>query len=144
MRNKIVDKVVCVLIAFSLCGCGSGTIAVTEASLEAMKPAQAKIGNAISRNTKNNPDGDGGSEEDTTTKEDDSSANDDLNENGLTKEQQNSFSMMYYLAITAEEIRTSKDNRLALEDIYTSLLNDINPSACKSAVSAWPNLKKIL
>ena len=34
-----------------------------------------------------------------------------------------------YLAITAEEIRTSKDNRLALEDIYTSLLNDINPGA---------------
>lgn len=44
-------------------------------------------------------------------------------------EQRNSFSMMYYLAITAEEIRTSKDNRLALEDIYTSLLNDINPGA---------------
>lgn len=41
--------------------------------------------------------------------------------------QHNSFSMMYYLAITAEEIRTSKDNRLVLEDIYTSLLNDINP-----------------
>lgn len=37
--------------------------------------------------------------------------------------------MMYYLAITAEEIRTSKDNRLVLEDIYTSLLNDINPGA---------------
>ncbi|MCI9362573.1 MAG: hypothetical protein HFG65_16975 [Hungatella sp.] len=44
-------------------------------------------------------------------------------------EQSNSFSMMYYLAITAEEIRTSKDNRLILEDIYTSLLNDINPGA---------------
>ena len=44
-------------------------------------------------------------------------------------EQRNSFSMMYYLAITAEEIRTSKDNRLVLEDIYTSLLNDINPGA---------------
>lgn len=37
--------------------------------------------------------------------------------------------MMYYLAITAEEIRTSKDNRLILEDIYTTLLNDINPGA---------------
>lgn len=47
----------------------------------------------------------------------------------LKAEQHNSFSMMYYLAITAEEIRTSKDNRLALEDIYTSLLNDINPGA---------------
>ena len=44
-------------------------------------------------------------------------------------EQRNSFSMMYHLAITAEEIRTSKDNRVALEDIYTSLLNDINPDA---------------
>lgn len=44
-------------------------------------------------------------------------------------EQKNSFSMMYYLAITAENIRTSKDNRLMLEDIYTSLLNDINPGA---------------
>ena len=44
-------------------------------------------------------------------------------------EQRNSFSMMYHLAITAEEIRTSKDNRAALEDIYTSLLNDINPGA---------------
>ena len=29
-------------------------------------------------------------------------------------EELNSFSMMYYLAITAEEIRTSKDNRVAL------------------------------
>ena len=44
-------------------------------------------------------------------------------------EQLRSFSMMYYLAITAEEIRTSKDNRLMLDDIYTSLLNDINPGA---------------
>ncbi len=44
-------------------------------------------------------------------------------------EQLNSFSMMYYLAITAEEIRTAKDNRLILDEIYTSLLNDINPGA---------------
>lgn len=45
------------------------------------------------------------------------------------QEQLNSISMMYYLAITAEEIRTAKDNRLILDDIYTSLLNNINPSA---------------
>lgn len=44
-------------------------------------------------------------------------------------EQRNSFSMMCYLAITAEEIRTSKNNRLLLEDIYSSLINDINPEA---------------
>lgn len=50
-------------------------------------------------------------------------------EERVKKEQQQSFSMMYYLAITAEEIRTSKDNRLVLDEIYTSLLNDINPGA---------------
>lgn len=43
--------------------------------------------------------------------------------------QRNSFSMMYYLALTAEEIRSSRDNRLILNDIYASLLNDIDPSA---------------
>ncbi len=47
----------------------------------------------------------------------------------IRAEQLNSFSMMYYLAIVAEEIRTSKDNRLILDDIYTALLNDINPGA---------------
>ncbi len=50
-------------------------------------------------------------------------------EERIRKEQLNSFSMMYYLAITAEEIRISKDNRVMLDDIYTSLLNDINPGA---------------
>ena len=45
----------------------------------------------------------------------------------LSEQQKNSFSMLYYLAITAEEISKSRDNRLMLDDIYTSLLNDINP-----------------
>lgn len=50
-------------------------------------------------------------------------------EYGMTEQQRNSFSMLYYLAITAEDIRISKDNRLLLDEIYTSLLNDINPGA---------------
>ena len=50
-------------------------------------------------------------------------------EERIRAEQLNSFSMMYYLAITAEKIRISRDNRLILDDIYTSLLNDINPGA---------------
>ena len=48
---------------------------------------------------------------------------------GMTDEQRNSYSMLFYLAVTAEEIRESRDNRLILDDIYSSLLNDINPSA---------------
>lgn len=56
-------------------------------------------------------------------------SNDIASEDKIKNEQLNSFSMMYYLAITAEKIRISKDNRLMLDDIYTSLLNDINPGA---------------
>lgn len=57
------------------------------------------------------------------------SPEDQKDEYGLTEQQRNSFSMLYYLAITAEDIRISKDNRLMLDEIYTSLLNDINPGA---------------
>ena len=52
-----------------------------------------------------------------------------VDEYGFTEEQRNSFAMLYHLSITAEKIRISKDNRLILDDIYTSLLNDINPGA---------------
>ena len=50
-------------------------------------------------------------------------------EKARLEKEQNSVSMMYYLTVTAEEIRISKDNRVILEDIYTSLLNNINPGA---------------
>lgn len=53
----------------------------------------------------------------------------ETDEFGLTDRQRNSYSMLYFLAITAEEIRISNDNSLVLDDIYTSLFNDINPGA---------------
>ena len=55
----------------------------------------------------------------------------------LTDRQKNSFEMLYYLTITAEEIRMSKDNRLVLDDIYSSLLNDINPGAVDDQTQAY-------
>ncbi len=69
------------------------------------------------------------SHDSTTVHREDSASAEETDEYGMTQQQRNSFSMLYYLAITAEEIRTSKDNRLLLNDIYTSLLNDINPGA---------------
>lgn len=48
-------------------------------------------------------------------------------EPAITEVQQNALNMLNYLAFTAEEIYIAKDNRLVLEDIYTSLLNEINP-----------------
>lgn len=66
-------------------------------------------------------------------------------EYGLTEQQRNSFSMLYYLAITAEKIRIAKDNRLILDDIYTSLLNDINPGSIDETTQAHlRNLRDII
>lgn len=48
-------------------------------------------------------------------------------ESEITVVQQNSINMLNYLAFVTEEIYTSKDNRIILEDIYTSLMNEINP-----------------
>ena len=45
----------------------------------------------------------------------------------ITVVQQNSINMLNYLAFITEEIYISKDNRIILEDIYTSLMNEINP-----------------
>lgn len=70
-------------------------------------------------------------------------ASDDTNK--LSAVQRNSFSMLYYLAIVAEQIRSSKDNRVILEDIYTSLLNDLNPSAIDETTQIHlQNLRSII
>lgn len=66
-------------------------------------------------------------------------------EKARIEKEQNSFSMMYHLAIISEEIRISKDNRVILEDIYTSLLNDINPGAVDEITqSHLQNLRDII
>lgn len=48
-------------------------------------------------------------------------------ETAITVVQQNSINMLNYLAFIAEDIYTAKDNRLILGDIYTALMNEINP-----------------
>lgn len=48
-------------------------------------------------------------------------------ETAITVAQQNSINMLNYLAFIAEDIYTAKENRLILGDIYTALMNEINP-----------------
>lgn len=129
MRNtsmiRIWASLLTMSIMISLAGCGSN-------------PASSPIGEDISASSQENdttPESINNlSEEENTPAPETAepatqSVEPEKDENGLTEQQRNSFSMLYYLAITAEDIRISKDNRLILDDIYTSLLNDINPGA---------------
>lgn len=46
----------------------------------------------------------------------------------LDDEQKNSLNMLNYLAFITQEILAKKNNRIYIEKVYTSLINDINPS----------------
>lgn len=115
---RILTLVLAVLIIFSFAGCGADITAATQGnevfstSQEATDTPEKTVFPAES-----------------STSFTEASPEMESDELGLTEQQRNSFSMLYYLAITAEKIRISKDNRLLLDDIYTSLLNDINPGA---------------
>ena len=107
-RIKLVILISLILM-LSLVGCGSNSAGNSTSSNEASESSNVEVSTSdVGETTKEDNEGD---------------------ESVTHDEQLSSFSMMYYLAITAEEIRTSKDNRLILDEIYTSLLNDINPSA---------------
>ena len=133
MKRSLIGRVLAVLIAvaiaMSLFGCGSDT----QTANPDVDPSAASAGNDVilpdSSEDSNwtYPAQDAISSDAVQPSSTMPTAESDVPE--LTELQKNSFSMLYYLAITAEEIRIAKDNRLILDDIYTSLLNDINPGA---------------
>ena len=47
----------------------------------------------------------------------------------LSEQQRNSVEMLFYLNMVSQKIESSKNNRLYLEEVYSSLLNDTNPAA---------------
>lgn len=132
MYKRILTKVLSIILVISLLGCDKVSENMTT------RLTTSSITTQSGKNGSNNPVENNQEESSRTTGEEisvteDNVKNDDTQdiivEGEISEEQrrQNSFSMLYHLAIVAEEIRTSKDNRLILEDIYTSLLNDINP-----------------
>lgn len=145
MKKRAYTRILSMILALSLVGCGASTDSTTQPStsdgsnitqsesivddLETDEPSDlTELKEDVEGSTSTEE-----STEPTLSEEDIKKAEEEARlkaeEEKKLAEQRNSFSMMYYLAITAEEIRTSKDDRLILEDIYTSLLNDINPGA---------------
>lgn len=144
MKKKIYIRVLAIVLVLSLVGCGSpveNDVQPTTSDSSTITQSES----VVDQETEEIPDTTELEENVEVSTEVEESTEPTLSEEEIRKaeeearlraeeekkltEQRNSFSMMYYLAITAEEIRTSKDNRLILEDIYTSLLNDINPGA---------------
>lgn len=144
MKKKLSIKVISMILVLVLASCGGGTKDKTappeitkneEVDIPAAEP-DVSSGEETSIDSPEATMVDSSTDNEISAPEEanNSEKNDEIDleedaEERIPDEQLNSFSMMYYLAITAEKIRTSKDNRLILDDIYTSLLNDINPGA---------------
>ena len=60
----------------------------------------------------------------------------------LTAEQKNSVAMLNYLTVLTAEINESKNSRLYLENVYSSLINTTNPEAVD--VKTQTRLDKLL
>ena len=146
-NNKIKKiAIVCILITM-LFGCATqntGTSDNANISNDANSNQSSSEPTNTTDNSSEQPGVQTNSEgEQSSNKPDNSTQNNIVDE--MAKEKLRSFSMLYYLAITAEDIRSSKDNRLVLDDIYTSLLNEINPGAVDDITQEHlQNLKDII
>lgn len=56
--------------------------------------------------------------------------------NALSDEQQNSLNMLNYLAFITQEILAKKNNRIFIDQVYSSLINNINPSTVNDYTEA--------
>ena len=130
MKNKVVTKAIALILVLFLFGCGT---TVNASSITTNMVSVIGTSNNVSGTEKmsveSSYDSESNNAQNVNALTQQGNSKQIAAEENLTDEQLNSFSMMYYLAITAEKIRISKNNRLILDDIYTSLLNDINPGA---------------
>lgn len=65
-------------------------------------------------------------------------------EDELNDVQRNSINMLNYLATISERIEVSKGNRLMLEEVYTILLNNINPEIDEETQKHMEELRYII
>ena len=65
-------------------------------------------------------------------------------EEDINAVQRNSINMLNYLATIAERINVSKGNRLMLEEVYTILLNNINPQIDEETQAHMEDLRYII
>ena len=126
--KKFLITILCSLLMITLFGCSNGN------QKNEVVDSSQDIAEIIEENVDTNDDE---NEQIITDNDADSNQQQTIEANGededVPSEEElkklNSFSMLCYLAIISEQIQSSKDTRVMLEQIYNELLNDINPEA---------------
>lgn len=69
---------------------------------------------------------------------------DELGMSDLSDEQLNSVALLNYLAMVSQKIENSKNNRIYLEEVYSSIINNINPIIDKKTQDHVLNMLNII
>jgi len=128
------------LLAYSLFGCASSSTGnPTDAAEAPAQPAISEVepesddpeGDSVSEGAPDEADYAGQSADATEQlpPEEPSEESTQGNDSELDSVQMRTIAMLNYLMVKTEEINSSRNSRLALEEIYTSLINDTNKSA---------------
>lgn len=119
MRKKLRQEIA-LIMAFTMVGCSTpGT-----QSVESDKTTDTEILTDADNESKYE------TEEDSTEedfKEEDTVIIEDEPEDTLNESQKNSIAMLNYLAFLSQEVNSSKNSRMFLEEAYASLINNTNP-----------------
>lgn len=116
MKRTIWTRLIALVMMIAiLSGCGTGVQPSQKDDLQPGQEEQNKNGQTDTDNVDEKKE----TKDDTVT---------DNTEISLDQKQKNSIAMLNYLSIIAEEINVSKENRLALEEVYTTLMNNTNPA----------------
>ena len=135
MKNKIVVLLLAMSMTASIVGCGGNTspsdaaISTTETEENSVEESDSIAGTL--------PEED--SEENATTNEDDEIVETDEGEGTedvLSNTQRNSVNMLNYMTVLTQRVNQSPNNQAFLEDVYSSLKNDLYPNAVDSKTQA--------
>ena len=145
MKNKIVALLLAMSMTASIVGCGGNTspadtaISTTETEessvvVETNEADHVEESDSVAGTL---PEED--SEENATTNEDDEIVETDEEEGAedvLSNTQRNSVNMLNYMTVLTQRVNQSPNNQAFLEDVYSSLKNDLYPNAVDSKTQA--------
>ncbi len=121
MKRKWLVQVLAIILTFTLVGCSTASPQESETDTSVNTEESVDV----------TEDGENLNEEDLNVEEEETEV--DLNvdeeetEEALNESQKNSIAMLNYLAFLSQEVNSSKNSRMFLEEAYASLINNTNP-----------------
>lgn len=122
MRKKLWVQIISLVLVFVLIGCS--TASPQGGETDSSSKTEVTTDTEVDDNLETNEAVDDNTE---TTVDDEKEIIEEDPEDALNETQKNSIAMLNYLAFLSQEVNSSKNSRMFLEEAYASLINNTNP-----------------